>query len=105
MSKKFWVIGTIVLLIILAGIFVTNPPQQNGGDESSAYSETVSWDEAIRILNSGVVEQVFQAHSLDVTLSLKDGRSVHTKEPGIDDIFDEVEKCGEPCKDILVATE
>ena len=102
MSKRFWVIGTIVLLIILAGIFifVTNPPQQNGGDES-----TVSWDEAIRILNSGEVEQVFQTHSLDVTLILKDGRSIHTKEPGIDDIFDEVEKCGEPCKDILLATE
>jgi hypothetical protein len=106
-SRKFWVIAIIVLLIIIVGIliFVTSPSQQNGGDENGSDGNTTSWGEAIKILNNGEVEEAYQAHSLDVTLVLKNGTPIYTREPSIDDFFDEVEKCGEPCKDIVVATE
>lgn len=101
MSKKVWIIGTIAFLILLAGIIsITDPPKKNLGDES-----TVSWVEAIRILNSGEVELVSQTHSLEVTLLLEDGRIIQTKEPDIDDIFEEIEMCGAPCKDIVLITE
>jgi len=65
----------------------------------------VDWEESIRILNSGEVEFVSQTHNLDVYLVLKDRTAIKTKEPVIDLIFDEVEKCGEPCKDIELETE
>lgn|GEM_PF-1289581 len=65
----------------------------------------VSWEEALSLLNSGNVKMVGQAHSLEVTFTLKDGSIVHTMEPKIDVIFDEVKKCGETCKGIPLATE
>jgi len=103
-QKYYWIVGIVVLLVIVIGFFVVviNFSQQNNDGKEE---NTVFWNEAIRILNGGEVEKIAQAHSLDVTLILKDGRKIKTKEPGIDDIFDEVEKCGEPCKEILLFTE
>ncbi len=67
--------------------------------------EVVEWETAVAILNSGDVVEIFQTHSLDVTLTLADGRVVKTVEPAIDDVFTAVSDCGEPCSDILMATE
>ncbi|KAA3642348.1 MAG: hypothetical protein DWQ07_25275 [Chloroflexi bacterium] len=72
---------------------------------STPYPDEVSWDVAVEILNRGEVEQAFQLHSLEVTLYLKDGTEVRTKEPVIDAIFDEIDKCGAVCADVLLATE
>ncbi|MCB8926789.1 MAG: META domain-containing protein [Ardenticatenaceae bacterium] len=68
-------------------------------------TEIVDWETAVSLLNSGEVIEIFQTHSLDVTLTLVDGRLVKTVEPAIDDIFTAIEACGEPCSDILMATE
>lgn len=65
----------------------------------------VSWDEAVHLLHEGHVTQVFQAHSLMVTLTLDDGATVTTTEPSIDQIFFEIEACGAPCANIAQATE
>ena len=103
MLKRLLLIGVIIFLIILvaASIYtIKKPDQKNDGVEN-----TVSWNEAIRILNSGEVEQVLQTHSLEVTLILKDGTRIKTKEPNVDDILDEVEKCGSRCENIFLATE
>lgn len=48
---------------------------------------------------------VRQAHSLDVTFAMKDGSRIHAVEPEIDAIFAELQKCGEPCSQIIQATE
>ena len=72
---------------------------------TTAYPEEVPWETAIEILNSGEVFSVVQLHSLVVTLTLMDGTEVKTIEPMIDAIFQEVEKCGSPCEDIILATE
>jgi hypothetical protein len=48
---------------------------------------------------------VTQLHSLDVTLTLRDGSEIHTVEPTIDAIFEQVEACGWPCSQIILATE
>jgi heat shock protein HslJ len=68
-------------------------------------AEVVDWETAVSILNSGEVVEIFQTHSLDVTLTLADGRVIKTVEPAIDDIFTAVEDCGEPCSNVLLATE
>jgi len=68
-------------------------------------TEMVDWETAVSILNNGEVVEIFQTHSLDVTLTLADGRVIKTVEPAIDDIFHAIEDCGEPCSNILMATE
>lgn len=65
----------------------------------------IAWDEAVSLLHSGQVTQVFQAHSLRVVLTLRNGAQVSTMEPSIDAIFFEVERCGAPCANIALATE
>lgn len=69
------------------------------------YPAEVDWETAVEILNSGDVEMVVQLHSLDVTLTMEDGSEIHTVEPQIDEIFHEIEQCGEPCSQIVLATE
>ncbi|WP_420640770.1 META domain-containing protein [Candidatus Leptofilum sp.] len=73
--------------------------------EAAAAEEVVDWETAVSILNSGDVVEIFQTHSLDVTLTLVDGRLIKTVEPAIDDIFTAVSDCGEPCSHIIMATE
>jgi hypothetical protein len=76
-----------------------------GVEDATPQDRVVSWEEAIEILNSGDVVTVVQLHSLEVTLELANGSRITTTEPHIDDIFDEVEKCGSPCQGIVLVTE
>ena len=46
---------------------------------------TIPWDEALRLITSCEVTFAFQAHSLDVSLTLRDGTHVKTVEPAIDE--------------------
>ena len=66
---------------------------------------TLSWPEAEQMILSGDVQQVAQTHALAVYLTLKDGREFVTKEPSIDEVFRVVERCGEKCAGIALATE
>ncbi len=81
--------------LLLAGCASTGEPR----------APTVSWQEAIEIIKSGRVETVFQTHSLDVTLMLKDGGQISTREPSIDLVFDVIDECGAPCADIAKSAE
>jgi len=75
------------------------------GTPATPYPSKVEWETAVEILNTGNVEMVVQLHNLDITLTMKDGSEIHTVEPTIDAIFKEVQKCGEPCSQIMIATE
>lgn len=79
--------------------------KQESSNESAEGAEVVDWETAVSILNSGDVVEIFQTHSLDVTLTLANGRRLQTVEPAIDDIFTAVQECGEPCGNIVLATE
>ena len=96
MRKRWW------LLIVILGMMVAGC---GGAKDETAQDRTVSWVEAIEILNSGEVVGVYQLHSLEVTLELRNGSMITTREPNIDDIFREVERCGSPCQGIMLATE
>lgn len=65
----------------------------------------ISWDEAVALLHDGQVTQIFQAHTLRVVLTLRNGAQVSTMEPSIDAIFFEVQQCGASCANIALATE
>ena len=85
---RFWQ-GIVLLLLLLA--------TGCAGTTATPYPDEVDWETAMEILNTGEVEMITQLHSLDVTLTMKDGSEIHTVEPQIDAIFDEIEKCGEAC--------
>jgi hypothetical protein len=98
MKKTIWI-------LLLISIFLTACGAGNQQGNPTNLPDEVDWTTAVQILNTGDVEQVFQLHNLTVTLIMKDGQEVKTVEPVIDAIFDEVQNCGAPCSDIILATE
>lgn len=67
--------------------------------------ESVSWEEFLRVLYTGEAYSGAQFHDLSVSLSLKNGENISSKEPFIDAIFNEVVACGEACQDLRIMTE
>lgn len=65
----------------------------------------ISWPQAVQLISSCSVQSVMQAHSLDISLRLKDGRRVYTVEPLIDAVFDVTRDAAAACGDIQLATE
>jgi hypothetical protein len=94
-QARFFLIFTLFLVLIACSPTPTPTP----------YPSEVDWETAVEIIQSGQVEMIAQLHSLDVTLTMKDGSEIHTVEPFIDAVFQEVDKCGKPCSTIILATE
>ena len=92
----------LTLAVIISG---SNRIDNNTVPTSAPYPDEVPWELAVEILNRGEVESIFQLHNLTVTLVLKDGAKIKTNEPVIDAVFDEINKCGQPCSSIMIATE
>jgi len=65
----------------------------------------VMWEQAVSMIMYGEVAQVMQTHELKVYLTLKDGRTLVTVEPEIDEVNRIIKDCGDPCIDTLIATE
>lgn len=106
MQKGFAPILIVFVSFVLIGGLVGVYYLYNPMTTNSSKTRSVSWDEAVTILNSGQVNSIGQGHNLNVGISLKDGTSITTKEPSIDEIFRELEKC-QVCKgqDILTIIE
>jgi hypothetical protein len=92
------------LLVLVGCTYLGNADSAENDPVPNSLKE-VEWSEAIEILNSGQVAQVFQSHSLEVILTLEDGSQIKTIEPSIDEIFKEIELCGEICAEIILVTE
>lgn len=65
----------------------------------------LSWPSAVRLIETCAILSAGQTHSLDITLKLKDGRSVRTVEPNIDELFTIVNRTEASCGRVPVATE
>jgi len=98
MKKFIW-------MLLLVSFLVTACSAGTQQSTPTPLPEEVDWPTAVNLLRTGEVEQIFQLHNLTVTLYFKDGQQVKTVEPVIDAIFAEVESCGNPCSNILLATE
>ena len=99
MRKGFSIVVLALLIVAalaLAYLPLTQPPSNR---------TIVSWEEAITVLQTGQVTQVIQTHHLYVSLWLKNGSVITTKEPTIYSISYELRKCGDPCKNIVFGTE
>ena len=100
------VFGLVLVMLLLAGC----SGAQAGSTTPvlptpTSHPSEVDWETAVEILNTGKVKTIGQTHSLEVTLIMKDGTKIYTVEPSIDAIFQEVEKCGQPCSQIMLITE
>lgn len=96
--KKISVALTLLILLLAA---CSTAPQA----DPTPWPDTVNWETAIEILNSGHVVGVAQLHNLTVYLEMDDGSQITTVEPTIDEIFNEITKCGQPCEGMVLATE
>ncbi len=96
MRKQFGIV-VLSLLIVAVSVLAYFPVPSDHA--------RVVWSVAIQVLYTGQVTHIFQSHHLDVTLQLKNGTVLTTKEPTIDAIFHEVTRCGDPCRNIEMATE
>jgi len=92
-STIAWTVLIVVVAIISAFTFLARNQDE------------IYWEEAVELIQSGQVSLVMQTHSGEVTLKLKDGRTVKTQEPSIDAIFQEIIKCGDKCQPMTIATE
>jgi hypothetical protein len=99
MRKGFGIVvlGLLIVAVSALAYFqLTVPPPSR---------TIVSWEEAIAVLQTGQVTRVIQTHQLYVSLWLKNGSVITTKEPNIYAISYELNKCGDPCKNIVFGTE
>lgn len=81
------------------------PGQSAGLYPGAQDGAEVLWHQAVAMILYGEVVQVVQTHELKVYLTLKDGRTLLAIEPEIDQVMRVIETCGDPCKEILIATE
>jgi hypothetical protein len=65
----------------------------------------VTWEQASSLVFNQEVTKATQSHDAKVYLTLKDGRTLVTTEPKIDDIMMLIKQCGDPCSTITIATE
>ena len=96
LSKGFIYLSLLMILLIAPAACSAI------GNENS---EEVDWQSAVELLNTGEVTEIMQTHQLEVTLTLADGSRIKNVEPFIDDIFREVERCGNKCSRIVLITE
>jgi hypothetical protein len=64
-----------------------------------------NWELIKQAIANCEVESVFQAHSLNVSVELKNGEKISAVEPGIDDIIDLALEAEDECGRIIMATE
>ena len=65
----------------------------------------ITWEEAVALLESCHVVTAGQTHSLDVGLTMDDGREFTTTEPEIDDVFGVVNRLEPDCRPGQMYTE
>ena len=72
----------LALLPALIAVAACTPPAPLPPDGSD-----IPWPQAVQLLQHCEVDSVFQLHDLTVSMTLKDGRTLHTVEPHIDAVI------------------
>ena len=62
--------------------------------------EEIAWSQVQALIESGEIAEVFQAYSLQITFTAKDGKLYFTVAPAKDEIFKLLDQCGEKCYEI-----
>jgi hypothetical protein len=102
--------STIMLALLACGGGESVPSDPNvGGDPSVDLEPTdvphVTWAEIEALILSGAVLVAAETHSNWAILTLRDGRSVASREPERGAVFRLIERCGAPCRGMGIAIE
>ncbi len=100
MNKKILIIP---LLLLTGSIFLNIIQYQES--RSLIKSNNYTWQDVERFAENCEIASGAQAHSLDVSIKLIDGREFTVKEPGIDAIYSTLWKHTSKCGDVPFATE
>jgi hypothetical protein len=86
---------------------VEQPTAANPANLYPAFKEgdQIAWNQAAALIANGEVMKIIAAPSLQVTLFLKDGRSLVTQQPAEGELQKVLDACGEACKDIEVVNQ
>ena len=68
------------------------------------FSNEISREEAKKLILEGKVTSLFQAHSLEVRLTIEEGE-FSTREPKIDEVWKVRKECGSLCSKMVLSTE
>ena len=95
--KKISKVLIIVLVLILAAVAAYFIVLNYTNSQYMPWIKKIEWAEAVSLIKNCEVTGTGQAHSLWVTLTLKDGSTVLSKEPKIDEVnkyFSDMTACG-----------
>lgn len=67
--------------------------------------DMITWAQTVTLIQSQQVTTVVQSHDLSLLVTLVDGRSLLAQQPEIDAVLEVIRDCGDPCKNIAVASE
>lgn len=67
--------------------------------------ERADWSLFLSMMLNGEVAKIVKSADLQITLTLKDGRTLIATQPNPEAVTQALENCGEPCKTIEVITE
>lgn len=86
------------------------PVEEVVGDGEGLYpflmdGDMITWAQTVTLIQSQQVTSVVQSHDLSLLVTLADGRSLLAQQPEIDAILEVIRDCGDPCKNIAVASE
>lgn len=95
----------VVVALIAVVFFMNDGKPAPISTEIGNSSEQISWQEAVSYIENCSVSFVGQAHSLNITLKMKNGKTFSAKEPSIDDVFELVNQNINKCGNIGLATE
>ncbi len=110
-QKGIVILPTLIIIVLLGiiGLLVYQnyfPQQFPQAQPKPSADPNTNWDYAKSLIENCRVTEVVQAHSREVYLKLKNGSTVNTIEPNLDDIFEIVrnssQKCGEG---VVIGTE
>ena len=65
----------------------------------------IEWGQAEDIIMNGAISQIIQTHDGVLILKTREGVVFVTQQPQVDEVKKVIESCGDPCADILIATE
>lgn len=95
----------LIAIVLLVSVLLTACAAGGEKIEPTPLPPQMEWEDAVSLLKTGEVMQVTQLHNKTVYLTLKDGQETMTVEPALDDIFDQIQKCGASCSNIVLAME
>jgi len=93
----------VAVMMVLVGIFFGYKNIYN--EKEYFVDQDISWEKAQELVSGCRAENVFQTHSLEVTVVLKNGVKLKAIEPRIDDIMSIAVSALERCGNIVIGTE